>query len=95
MHIKDHLSDIMYLDRGGLRCGHSQKHLGHLIDDQLCDQLLILLHVLTDQWHGAVHHLQRQKKSQPRCSGGFSMALKCYCTRWQCYPLILNIVCHY
>ncbi len=58
------LNAVLYLDRGRLRCGDSQQHLGHLVDHQLCDQLFIFLHVLADQRHGAVHHLERQKNSQ-------------------------------
>lgn len=56
----------MYLDRGGLRCGNSQQHLGHLVDDQLCDQLFVFLHVLTNQRHGAVHHLTETEKQPIR-----------------------------
>lgn len=53
----------MYLDTGRLRRWNSQQHLGHLVDNQLCDQLFIFLHVLTNQWHGAVHHLQQDSQS--------------------------------
>lgn len=55
---------VMYLHRGWLRCGNSQQHVGHLVDDQLCDQLFVFLHMLTNQRHGAVHHLQGQQNSQ-------------------------------
>lgn len=68
---------FLYLNSRRLRHGNSQQHLGHLVDDQLCDQLFILLHMLANQRHWTVHHLQRQKTNRPQ--------LKCKNspTRWQ------------
>lgn len=40
-----------------LRCGDAQQSQRHLTHDQITDQLPVLLHVLTDQRHRAVHHL--------------------------------------
>lgn len=75
----------MYLDRGGLRCGNSQQHVGHLVDDQLCYQLFIFLHMLTNQRHGAVHHLQRQKNGQSGSCMATEIELNQSSTRWQWY----------
>lgn len=47
-----------HLSVGGLRRGDAEQSKGHLIEDQISDELLILFHMLTDQRHGAVHHLQ-------------------------------------
>lgn len=63
-----------YLDGGRLRCGNSQQHLGHLVDDQLRNQLSVLLHVLPYQGHGAVHHLQGRRKNRVKLSLGGAIA---------------------
>lgn len=48
-----------HLSVGGLRRGDAEQSKGHLIEDQISDELPILFHMLTNQRHGAVHHLQQ------------------------------------
>lgn len=53
---------LNYLDWRWRRRGNSQQHLGHLMEDHLCDQLPVLLNVFANQRHRAVHHLHTKHK---------------------------------
>lgn len=67
-----------YLDSGQLRVGNSQKHLRHLVEHQLHDQLLVFFNMFANQRHGAVHHLRTvAKQVSARHVGGASCPPPC------------------
>lgn len=56
IHPQGQIKAVRYLS-ARLRCGDAQQSQRHLTHDQITDQLPVLLHVLTNQRHRAVHHL--------------------------------------
>lgn len=49
--------------RGGVPLPLPGQGLGHLVDHELYDELLVFILVVANEWHGGAHHLGEEKGS--------------------------------
>ena len=60
--------------RGGIPLLLPGQGLGHLVDHELYDELLVFILVVTDERHGGAHHLEEERGSgeerSRKCMGG-------------------------